>query len=52
MKNYFCKANFVYIYDMSGEVERIRTPLHSLPIIAYFEEIVGGEARRRKKKVV
>jgi len=26
----------VYIYDMSGDVERIRTPILSLPIIAYF----------------
>jgi len=31
----------VYIYDMSGDVERIRTPILSLPIIAYFARIFG-----------
>jgi len=42
MKNSFCKVNFVCIYDMSGEVERIRTLILSLPIIAYLQENSGS----------
>jgi len=44
MKNSFCKVNFVYMYDMSGDVERIRTPILSLPIIAYLQERAGRAA--------
>jgi len=41
MKNSFCKVNFVYIYDMSGDVERIRNPILTLPIIAYLQDFYG-----------
>jgi len=37
-ENSFCKVNFVYICDMSRDIERIRTPILSLPIIAYLQD--------------
>jgi len=34
MKSFFCKVEFVYIYDTSGEIETTGIPIDSLPNIA------------------
>ena len=47
-ERFLCRTVFVYIYEAAGSTERRRTPIHCLPIIAYFEDfLVSSDSSAR-----